>query len=436
MRAQDSEKAQDRANPRVPVPRIAAAPPDLATLSRSSGLTPGDVTALQRTAGNRAVSRALQREAHRHGAGCGHGTQTTEEATGAAVRSVLGSRGRSLPASVQRDAEARLGTPAGTYSAVQIHDGPKDIEVSRALGAVAFTSGSDIVGDVSQPQTLFHELHHVVQQQRGAVPGTDMGNGLKVSDENDHAEREAAEVGARAAAASPVQRATDAQAAGTSGTVAGGHVPVRRAAVVQRARGGAQDTAPARMDGDRLLDVIVGQNRTLGGFPFGSASRNNGGNNLISRPVEVRVQHGTTTAVLAVHLNVMLTTGGEVVDRRNGSSSVSIYGEKAHLTARLADNQSSIEQNGASILTAGESIHVGRSNADKGWGNNPVTTRALADKAGIPAEQLLAALQNRFPPANIAGIIDQFKKDVGRVVIHALLPEVVTVNWEGDKSFD
>lgn len=435
MRAQDSEKAQDRANPRVPVTRTAAAPPDLAMLSRGAGLTPGDVSALQRTAGNRAVSHALQREAHQHGAGCGHGTQTTEDATGAAVRSVLGSSGRSLPASVQREAEARLGTPAGTYSAVQIHDGPKDIEVSRALGAVAFTSGSDIVGDVSQPQTLYHELHHVVQQRRGAVPGTDMGNGLKVSDENDHAEREAAEVGARAAAASPVQRATDAPVAGASGTVAGGHVPVQRAAAVQRA-GGAQATAPARMDGDRLLDVIVGQNRTLGGFQFGSESRNNGGNNLISRPVEVRVQHGTTTAVLAVHLNVMLNTGGEVVDRRNGSSSVTIRGEKAHLTARLAGNQASIEQHGASILTAGESIHVGRSNADKGWGNNLVNTGALASKAGIPEGQLLAALQNRFPTENIAGIIDQFKKDVGRVVIHALLPEVVTVNWEGDKSFD
>ncbi|GHE53297.1 hypothetical protein GCM10018771_38700 [Streptomyces cellulosae] len=172
MRAQDSEKAQDGTRPRVPVTRNPSADPDRALLSRGAGLTPGDVTALQRTAGNRAVSRALQREAHRHGADCGHGTQTTEEATGAAVKSVLGSPGRSLPTSVQRDAEARLGTPRDTYSAVRIHDGPKDIEVSRALGAVAFTSGSDIVGDVSQPQTLYHELHHVVQQRRGAVPGT------------------------------------------------------------------------------------------------------------------------------------------------------------------------------------------------------------------------------------------------------------------------
>ncbi|MER6835859.1 DUF4157 domain-containing protein [Streptomyces cellulosae] len=435
MRAQDSEKAQDGTRPRVPVTRNPSADPDRALLSRGAGLTPGDVTALQRTAGNRAVSRALQREAHRHGADCGHGTQTTEEATGAAVKSVLGSPGRSLPTSVQRDAEARLGTPRDTYSGVRIHDGPKDIEVSRALGAVAFTSGSDIVGDVSQPQTLYHELHHVVQQRRGAVPGTDMGNGLKVSDENDHAEREAAEVGARAAAASPVQRATDAPAVAASGTVAGGHAPAQRGAVVQRARGG-QATASATVDGNQLLDIVVGHNRTLGGFQFGPESRNNGGKNLISRPLEVRVQDGTTTAVLAVHLNVVLNTGGEVVDRRSGSSSVKIEGSLFHLTARLAGSQSSIEQHGASILTAGESIHIGRSNADKGWGNNPANTRALADKAGVPAELLLAALQNRFPPGDIPGIIDRFKTDVGRVVINALLPEVVTVHWEGDKSFD
>ncbi|MEV5168114.1 DUF4157 domain-containing protein [Streptomyces werraensis] len=434
MRAQDSEKAQDRTKPRAPVTRTPSAAPDPAVLSQGAGPRPGDVTALQRTAGNRAVARALQREAHRHSADCGHGTRATEEATGSAVKGILGSRGRSLPTSVQRDAEARLGTPRGAYSAVQIHDGPKDIEVSRALGAVAFTSGSDIVGDVSQPQTLYHELHHVMQQQRGAVPGTDMGNGLRVSDENDHAEREAAEVGTRAAAASPVQRATDAPVTGAFEAVAGGPAPVQRAAVVQRA-GGAQATAPARMDGDRLLDVIVGHNRTLGGFPFGRESRNNGGNNLISRPVEVRVQDGPTTAVLAVHLNVMLNTGGEVVDRRSGSSSVTIRGEKAHLTARLASSQSSIEHNGASVLTAGESIHVGRSNAAKGWGNNPANTGALADKAGVPAGKLVAELQHRFPPGEIADIIERFKTDVGRVVIHALLPEVVTVNWEGDASF-
>jgi hypothetical protein len=157
---------------------------------------------LQRSVGNAAVTRVLQRQAHQHNADCGHGQQSVAEIQRDAVRDVLRARGRSLPEPVQREAEGRLQVPEGSYRSVEIHDSSRDLEVARTLGAVAFTSGKKIVGDVSTKKTLLHELIHVGQQERGPVPGTDRGNGLKVSNENDDKEREA-ESGATQALATP-----------------------------------------------------------------------------------------------------------------------------------------------------------------------------------------------------------------------------------------
>ncbi|MFD8079827.1 hypothetical protein ACFV3E_45395, partial [Streptomyces sp. NPDC059718] len=71
----------------------------------------------------------------------------------------------------------------------------------------------------------------------------------------------------------------------------------------------------ARLTGDGVLDAIVGRGggrpedarRTLGGFEFGVKTRNNGGNNLISRPIVITVVDGATEAEVAVHVNVVLT---------------------------------------------------------------------------------------------------------------------------------
>lgn len=204
-------------------------------------------------------------------------------------------------------------------------------------------------------------------------------------------------------------------------------------APVQRAKG--TQTAAPRVDGNRLLDMVVGQNRTLGGFQFGPESRNNGGNNLISRPMEVEVNDGTSAARLAIHLNVVLTTGGEVEARNSNSSSVQIHGALFHLTARRLGSQNLIHQAGASSLTAGESVHVGRSNAAAGWDNRPDNTQRLADAAGLPRDRIVAALQHKLPPSEMNDVIALFKRDVERVVIHSLKTEVVSVTWAGDSSF-
>jgi hypothetical protein len=203
MRAQDPGKAADAAKPRRSASgtasTVASTAPGPATFGRS-GTTAAAIHELQRRVGNAAVARVLQREAHRHTADCGHG-QSVAQVQRDAVRGVLGSRGRTLPEPVQREAEGRLGVPEGSFRSVEILDSPRDKAAARIIGAVAFTSRKKIVGDVSRKKTLLHELIHVGQQERGPVPGTDTGNGLKVSDENDPKEKEAVSGSTRALAA-------------------------------------------------------------------------------------------------------------------------------------------------------------------------------------------------------------------------------------------
>ncbi|WAL95138.1 DUF4157 domain-containing protein [Streptomyces sp. Je 1-369] len=399
MRARETARpAEGERAGRVPA-RGAASP------SRAEGsMTAQEIHALQRSAGNAAVVRAVQRSS---------------------VHDVLRGGGRPLDAGTRTDMEARLGAD---FSDVRVHDDSAAKASAAEVGARAYTSGSHVViGDGGADRhTLAHELTHVIQQRNGPVAGTDNGSGLKVSDPSDRFEREA-EANAHRVLSGPAPEAHT-EAAGH------GHEHADHAeTAVQRVPGTQTQTAP-RVDWDRLLNIIVGQDRTLAGFQFGPECRNNGGNNLISRPVEVTVAAGGTTARLAVHLNVMLTSGGEVQNRKTGASTAAIRGSLFHLTARPLAGQNLIHEAGASSLTAMESIHVGRNNAG-GWNNRPENTQILADAVDVPRETLLAALDSRYPHGGIEDLIERFKKDVGRAVIHGLAPEVVTVNWDGDDSF-
>ncbi|MEU6821296.1 DUF4157 domain-containing protein [Streptomyces atriruber] len=394
MRARETARPADGERAGRAPARSAASPS-----SAGGSMSAQEIRALQRSAGNAAVVQAVQRSA---------------------VHDVLRGGGRPLDTGTRTDMEARLGAD---FSDVRVHDDSAAKASAAEVGARAYTSGSHVViGDGGADRhTLAHELTHVIQQRQGPVAGTDHGNGLKVSDPSDRFEREA-EANAHRVLSGPAPEAhTEAAHEGHAATEG----------TVQRAPG--TQTAP-RVDWNQLLDTIVGQDRSLGGFQFGSECRNNGGNNLISRPVEVTVSAGGTTAKLAVHLNVMLTSGGEVRDRKSGDSSAAIRGSLFHLTARPQAGQNLIHEAGASSLTAMESIHVGRNNAD-GWNNRPGNTQALADAVDVPREALLDALNARYPHSGIEDLIERFKKDVGRAVIHGLAPDVVHVNWDGDESF-
>ena len=117
--------------------------------------------------------------------------------------------GRPMPAAVQAKMEQSMGAD---FSAVRIHEGPR----ASALGAHAYTQGSDIhfspgayqPGSRSGQELLGHELAHVVQQSQARVTPTTQAKGVAVNDD-DALEREADEMGARAARGEPAGTGAD-----------------------------------------------------------------------------------------------------------------------------------------------------------------------------------------------------------------------------------
>jgi Domain of unknown function (DUF4157) len=153
---------------------------------------------LQGSAGNRAVQRLVS------------GAQ--DEIDGAAVSARIGeaqARGRGLDASVQARVAQALGADPGP---LRVHADAEADQLSRALGAKAFTSGRDVffgsgTFDPSSPEgfaLLVHESTHVLQQAAGPVPGTATADGaLAISDPGDSHERAAAAAGDGVAPAAP-----------------------------------------------------------------------------------------------------------------------------------------------------------------------------------------------------------------------------------------
>nr|WP_238431390.1 DUF4157 domain-containing protein [Streptomyces cavernae] len=164
--------------------------------------TPADrLLALQRSAGNAAVARAVAEQRHEHDGNCGHGPSVQRSS----VHQVLRSPGRPLDEPLRTEMEGRFG--GVDFSGVRIHTDTVAQRSATEIGARAYTSGSHVVlgPGGTDKHTLAHELQHVLQQSRGPVPGTDNGSGLRVSSPGDHAEREAEDT-ARRVMSAPVQR--------------------------------------------------------------------------------------------------------------------------------------------------------------------------------------------------------------------------------------
>ncbi|MFJ9419151.1 DUF4157 domain-containing protein [Streptomyces sp. NPDC101227] len=207
MRAQDRQPGSGRERSgAAPAARTTASPaPEAARRTVATGeagrLTPEAAAALQRTAGNTAVSAALAaQEQHRHGAGCGHTAPPAVQRS--PVQDVLRTPGRPLDDSVRADMESRLGAD---FSDVRVHTDATAHESAESVNAHAYTSGSHIVfqrgrydgSSAAGRHMLAHELTHVIQQRNGPVAGTDRGDGTRVSDPSDRFEREAEATAAR-----------------------------------------------------------------------------------------------------------------------------------------------------------------------------------------------------------------------------------------------
>jgi hypothetical protein len=147
--------------------------------------------------------------------------------------------GAPLPPEVRARMEAALG---GNFAPVRVHHDA----YAQAIGAQAFTRGTDIFFapgrfDPGSPPGLAligHELTHVKQQAEGRVAVTAQIGGAPANDDP-ALEREADELGAKAARGAPVPQAgAGPQAAGTPAAY-GSHAPVQA-----KADAGAIDAAP------------------------------------------------------------------------------------------------------------------------------------------------------------------------------------------------
>jgi hypothetical protein len=153
---------------------------------------------LQRQAGNAAVVQLLGEDG--------------EDASHSPVLDVVGRGGGSaLDPGVRSGLEQGLGADFGD---VRVHTDGQAAHSASAVGASAYTVGSDVVfasgqyqPDTPQGQrTLAHELSHVVQQRQGPVAGTDTGTGIALSHPSDPFERAAEANAEQFMAGAAVQR--------------------------------------------------------------------------------------------------------------------------------------------------------------------------------------------------------------------------------------
>jgi hypothetical protein len=146
---------------------------------RTDALTPSAVMHLQKTAGNEAVTSAI------------------EEQEPSPVKDVVGTGGGSpLDRGTRGFMESRLGADFGD---VRIHTDSKASESARSVQAYAYTVGNDVVfqsgkyepESESGQRMLAHELTHVMQQRSGPVAGTPAAGGIKISHPSDSFEQAA-----------------------------------------------------------------------------------------------------------------------------------------------------------------------------------------------------------------------------------------------------
>ncbi|WP_405974671.1 DUF4157 domain-containing protein [Streptomyces sp. NBC_00988] len=219
--------------------------PASGTAARPAAALP-PLTALQQSAGNAAVTRAIQRardEQHTEEQHSGPEARAAEGAVPvqrrASVVDAVGSPGRPLEPRILQRAEQAY---AMDFGHVRVHDNPVAQRSAEELGALAYTTGSHIVlGDNRvEDEVMYEEVDHVRQQALGPVPGTDNGQGEKVSHPDDPFERSAGANGRKLA------RGADPELSLPGADLPGGAVQRSVDVSVQRAdRPGPSTTPPA-----------------------------------------------------------------------------------------------------------------------------------------------------------------------------------------------
>lgn len=137
--------------------------------ANGSGAEVSGLASLQQLIGNRAVQRLLAQRSDQ-------GSFELDDETATRIKRERGG-GQPLDTALQKQASEAMGRD---LSRVRVHTSPEAHDLSRQLGAKAFTTGQDVFfregaydPHSSDGQELVaHELTHVVQQSSGAVGGT------------------------------------------------------------------------------------------------------------------------------------------------------------------------------------------------------------------------------------------------------------------------
>ncbi len=145
-----------------------------------------DVLALQRAAGNTAVSALLSGRSHAPGMSTAKSADATRGAVPAppAVGAVLRTTGEPLDADTRALMQRSFDYD---FSQVRVHASTAAVESARSMGASAYTLQNHIVFDAGEytphtvrgRQLLAHELAHVIQQSRGGAANPSRSPGLE-----------------------------------------------------------------------------------------------------------------------------------------------------------------------------------------------------------------------------------------------------------------
>lgn len=181
---QDIEALQKKQAPTTAAPTGEAIHPSAAW----QRLTPKSVLQLQRTVGNRAVTRLLQRQAGQE--------EEQRSATGAVARG-------GLPDTLKSGIESLSGMD---MSDVRVHRNSSD---ASKVNALAYAQGNDIHLGPGQEKHLPHEAWHVVQQRQGRVQPTGTVPDGRALNDSPALESEADSMGAKAMQMQAVQRVED-----------------------------------------------------------------------------------------------------------------------------------------------------------------------------------------------------------------------------------
>ena len=157
----------------------------LTTAQIQGKLDPSTITQMQRTVGNASVQRFLAQRS-------GQGPSPVDDDTAGLINNRRGS-GSTLDDGIANKAGTVMGQD---FSGVNVHTDSTADNLSRNLGAVAFTTGNDIFfrSGAYNPKSsdgqklISHELTHVVQQGASAPA---VQSKMTVNDPNDQYEKEA-----------------------------------------------------------------------------------------------------------------------------------------------------------------------------------------------------------------------------------------------------